>query len=207
MNIKEKPEYFQVKEVIDLKYDNNGKYTYILLKKRDYNTLDALKAISNVLKIDLKQIGFAGSKDKQAITYQYISLPKVTKERIDKIKLKDISLKFKGYGDKRISLGDLKANKFKIKFPYKVYKTDFCENYFDEQRFGINSNNHTLGKLILQRDFKKLNSLIEKPVNNHEYNLKLRFYFNSYQSYLFNLCLSQFLSKYKHLNLSFFYFK
>ena len=196
MNIKEKPEYFQVKELIDLLYDKNGIYTYILLKKKNYNTLDALKLLSRILKINLKQIGFAGNKDKKAITSQYISLPRIDKNKIDNIKLNDIDLKFMGYGNKRIALGDLKANKFRIKFPYNFKKTDFCENYFDDQRFG--NNNHLIGKLILKNDFKQLNSLLDTK-DHYEYNIKSRFYFNSYQSYLFNLCLSSFLSKFPHL--------
>lgn len=196
MAIKQIPEDFQVKEVLSLKLSQNGPYTYVLMKKKNYNTLDALKAISTALNIDLKKIGFAGSKDKKAITSQYISLPRMSKEKINNLKLKNISLKFRGYGSKRIVLGDVIANKFKIKFPFKLKKTDFCENYFDDQRFGVNADNHELGKLILKKDFKKLSSLIEKSAGNHEHNLKLRFYFHSYQSYLFNLCLSRFLSKY-----------
>ncbi len=201
MNIKEKPEYFQVKELIDLNFDKNGSYSYILLKKRNYNTLDALKLLSNIFKINLKQIGFAGNKDKKAITSQYISLPRISEERINKIKLKDIKLKFIGCGNKRINLGDLKANKFRIKFPYKLKKINFCENYFDEQRFGIEDNS-ALGKLNLKKDFKRLKSITNVD-NSYESNLKLRFYLNSYQSYLFNLCLSCLLSKYPNIKLKY----
>jgi tRNA pseudouridine13 synthase len=179
-----------------LNYDKNGIYTYVLLKKRNYNTLDSLKILSRILGISLKQMGFAGNKDKKAITSQYISLPRINENKINNIRLNDIHLKFLGYGNKRISLGDLKANKFRIKFPYKLKKIDFCENYFDDQRFG--DNNHLIGKLILKKDFKQLNSLIETK-DNYEYNIRSRFYFNSYQSYLFNLCLSSLLSKYPYL--------
>ncbi|MEK6936836.1 MAG: tRNA pseudouridine(13) synthase TruD [Nanoarchaeota archaeon] len=196
MDIKQKPEDFQVKEVISLKLDDKGPYAYALLKKKNYNTLDALKQISKALKIGLKKIGYAGSKDRRAVTFQYISLPKISREKINNLNLKDISLKFKGYGSKRIVLGDVIENKFKIKFPYEFKKTDFCENYFDEQRFGISSDNHELGRLIVKKDFNKLNSLVEKT-ENHELNLKLRFYFHSYQSYLFNLCLAELMSKYQ----------
>ncbi len=199
MDIKQKPEYFQVKEVLDLKLTDTGSFTYAILKKKKYNTMDALQIISKSLRLNLKEIGYAGNKDRQAVTFQYISLPRIKKEKINELKIKDISLKFIGYGNKRIVLGDLKGNKFKIKFPYNLKKTNFCENYFDEQRFGINSNNNELGKLILKKDFKKLNSLIEKPKDRHEENIKMRFYFNSYQSYLFNLCLSEYLLKYDHL--------
>ncbi|MBI2672145.1 tRNA pseudouridine(13) synthase TruD [Candidatus Woesearchaeota archaeon] len=198
IKLKQKPEDFQVIEVIDLNVDKNGKYAYVLLKKRNYNTIDAIKRISEKLKINSKLIGYAGKKDKKAVTTQHISLPRIDKNKIKNLRLKDIKLKFLGYGDKRISLGDLKANKFKIKFIEKLKKTNFLENYFDEQRFGINYNNHILGKLILKRDFKKLDSLIERPDNYYDYKVKLRFFLHSYQSYLFNLVLAEYLSKFDH---------
>jgi len=197
--MKEKPEYFQVKEIINLNYNQHGKYAYILLKKRNYNTADCINIISKILKINKKEIGYAGIKDKLAITTQYISIPRLDKSKIDKIKLKDISLKFLGYGNERISLGFLNGNKFKIRFEKEIPKINFFENYFDGQRFGINKNNHILGKLIIKRDFKKLNSLMEKSENNYEYKTKLRFYLNSYQSYLFNLALSEYLSRYNSI--------
>ncbi len=204
MNIKEKPEYFQVREIIDLDYNEEGKLSYFLLKKKNYNTLDAINLISKELKINTKNIGFAGNKDKKAITTQMISLPRITKEKVENLNLKSIILKFKGYGNKRINLGDLKGNKFKIKFPYKIKnKINFIENYFDEQRFGVNHNNHILGKLIIKKDFAELNSLINNSISNYNYKLKLRFYFHSYQSYLFNLFLSEYLSNYENISLDY----
>lgn len=198
MDIKQNPENFQVKEVLDLKLEKNGHYSYALLKKKNYNTINALNIISKLLNIHLKDIGYAGNKDKKAITSQYISLPKINPNKINNLKTEEISLKFLGYGNKRISLGSLRANKFRIKFPHNLKKVTFCENYFDEQRFGRNLNNQELGKLILKREFNKLYSLIEKPENKHEENIKMRFYFNAYQSYLFNLCLSEYLLRYNH---------
>jgi len=194
INIKEKPEDFQVEEALDLDYDENGKYTYVLLKKRNYNTSDAIIKIAEKLKINPKLIGYAGKKDKKAITTQYISLPKIDENKIENLRIKDIKLKFLGYGDKRITLGSLKANRFKIKFAEKFKKISFMENYFDEQRFGINSDNHLKGKLILKRNFKELDT-------NDK--IKLKFYFHSYQSYLFNLVLSESLSKFDHFEVSY----
>ncbi len=195
--MKEKLEYFQVKEVIKLKIKEDGDYAYFKLKKRNYNTIKAIEVIAKKLHINPKQIGFAGNKDKAAITTQYISIPKITSE----LNLKDISLKFIGCGDKRINLGDLIGNKFKIKFDQKLRNMpNFMENYFDEQRFGINHNNHILGKLIIDKKFKELDNLIENK-SDYTYKLKLRFYFHAYQSYLFNEVLSEYLSEYENFKI------
>ena len=192
--MKEKPEYFQVKEIIDLKFNKDGKYSYFKLKKKNYNTINAIEIVAKKLNINPKEIGFAGNKDKIAITTQYISIPKT--KNLRNFNMRDIDLKFLGYGDKRISLGYLNGNKFKIKFNQKLKKIPkFSENYFDEQRFGINHNNHILGRLIIDKKFTELENLI-KEKSKYSYNIKLRFYFHSYQSYLFNLVLSKYLSNY-----------
>ena len=201
--MKEKPSYFQVKEIINLEFDEKGQYSYIKLKKRNLNTLQALKIISDKLRIPLKQIGFAGNKDKRAITTQYISIPRISKDKIEKINSNKIRLTFLGYGNKRINLGSSLGNKFKIKFENKLKKIYFCENYFDDQRFGINNNNHLLGKLILENKFNELKSLVTLPENSRELKIQLRFYLNAYQSYLFNLVLSEYLKKFNHKKISY----
>ena len=195
-NMKEKPEYFQVKEVIDLNLTNEGHFSCFKLKKINYNTVKAIEFIANKFKINPKQIGFAGNKDKQAITTQHISIPK---DRINpkEYSFKDINLNFVGYINKKISLGDLKGNRFKIRLNKKLKNVPkFYENYFDEQRFGINHNNHILGKLIINKKFEELNKIIGTQ-SKYSYDLILRFYFHSYQSYLFNIVLAQYLSNYE----------
>lgn len=201
--MKEKPSYFQVKEIIKLPLNEKGQYSYLRLKKINYNTLDALKLLSKKFCINLKEIGFAGNKDKKAITTQYISVPGFINNKVENLKLKDIELKFIGKGNKRINLGDSIGNKFKIKFTKKLKKTNFCENYFDEQRFGINNANQLIGKLILENKFKEIESIVKKPENTREYNIKLRFYLHAYQSYLFNIVLSEYLSKYEHKTINY----
>ena len=79
------------------------------------------------------------------------------------IELKDIQLIYKGKGDERISLGDLKGNEFIItvrNLNKKEIKLTSIQipNYFDEQRFS--KNNAEIGKSILKKDFKKAVDLI-----------------------------------------------
>ena len=88
MKIKENPEDFIVEEVINLE-KNPGEYLYIELKKKNWNTLTLINKLVRVLNIPRKFIGFAGSKDKKAITTQYISIFRAKKQDIEKIKIKE----------------------------------------------------------------------------------------------------------------------
>ena len=161
--IKQIPEDFVVKEITDVELKDKGEYTYFILKKRNYTTERAVSAIADYLKIDRKKIGYAGSKDKKALTEQMISIQRFNKTK--NIKLKDIELVYRGKGNERLSLGDLKGNKFIItvrnldKKEIKINsKTQPIPNYFDEQRFS--KNNYLVGKSILKKDFRKAVDLI-----------------------------------------------
>ncbi len=208
--IKEKPEDFMVEEVIDLDL-SGGDYTYAKLTKIDWNTVDAINEIVKRLGVKRSNVSFAGTKDKFAVTSQYVSLYKVGKDRINSLNIKDVSLEVVGTGNKPISLGDLKGNKFRIKFSTKN-KTDFIVNYFGPQRFS--KNNKDVGKAIIKKDFKKACALIEShKVSRHLERFPTDFvgalkkldkkvlslYVNSYQSYLWNKAVEQFLGK-KFLN-------
>jgi tRNA pseudouridine13 synthase len=197
--IKEKPEDFVVNEITNLKLQDKGNYCIFLLKKINYTTEKSVQTIANKLRIPRKNIGYAGNKDKIAITTQYISIKNA---RIKELELKEISLELKGYIAYPISLGDLEGNEFIInvitdKKPKKITK---ITNYFGEQRFS--TNNIEIGKSLIQKDFKKAAELIddrkvqeslkEKP-NDFIRALRklpmkiLKIYVHAYQSYLWNL--------------------
>ena len=199
--IKQKPEDFIVNEITNIKLKKKGNYSIFLLKKKNYTTEKAVQTIANKLNMPRKFIGYAGNKDKVAVTTQYIS---VKNAKIKELELKDIFLEFKGYLDKPILLGDLKGNEFVIrvisnKTPKKITK---MINYFGEQRFS--KNNKEIGKLIVKRDFKRAVNLIIKNDSEQvkEYLSKnpndyigalrkiplkiLKLYVHSYQSYLWN---------------------
>ncbi|MBN1645215.1 tRNA pseudouridine(13) synthase TruD, partial [Candidatus Woesearchaeota archaeon] len=112
--IKQKPEDFIVKEISNIKLDSKGKYTYFLLKKKDYTTLRALEMTARELRTPVKKFGFAGNKDRRAVTSQLCSAEGVSEKRLEEVKLKDIEISFKGKGDKPVCLGDLEGNSFEI---------------------------------------------------------------------------------------------
>ena len=184
MIMKEIPEDFCVKEISKLEFNEKGRYYYYLLKKRNYNTLDAISKISERLKIDTKMVGYAGNKDKFAITEQYISIKDY---KVNSLRLKDIELTFVGKGSKPILLGDLEKNRFRITVrgldKKKNGKINWIINYFDEQRFG--GNNIETGKKILKNDFNDL----DKPKT------LLMLYVHSVQSYIWNKTVEEYLKE------------
>ncbi len=216
--IKQIPEDFQVEEVLKLKLQKKGNYSYFILTKKDWATFKIIEKIASLLRIKPKLIGFAGNKDKQAISKQYISIYKIPKEKVERVRINDISLKFIGYGAERINLGYLTGNNFKIvvrklKENFKINPVPI-ENYFDEQRFGKFKNTHLVGKAIIKKDFKEACSLLNLEVSNNDYigalrtqnRRLLRFYISSFQSYLFNKALATYLRQFSHRTLGDFIF-
>ena len=162
------------------------------------------------MNIKEKQIGFAGSKDKKALTEQVISVQGVSKERIASLKIKGLQLQFLGYGDQPISLGDLQGNQFTIVVrnleKYDLHQTTLIPNYFDEQRFG--KHNVEIGRHLVKKQFKEAVNLLPETqdyLQQHPTDfvgaLKtiplrlLRLYLNAYQSYLWNETLALYLKK------------
>lgn len=162
MKIKQAPEDFQVKEIINLNLSKDGDYTYFLLKKKNWTTIRAIQQIAKKLRVSKKRFGFAGNKDKNAITEQAISVWKVEPERLKSVNIKNISIKILGKGEDRICLGDLKGNRFKVRVlatPKEIknakdnillIKKHGFPNYFGEQRFGSSANTHLIGEQIIK---------------------------------------------------------
>ena len=191
-SIKDKPKDFIVDEIINLNLDGGG-YIYFKLKKENFTTIKALELIAMRLNLKLKNFGFAGNKDKKAITTQTCSVFGANEDKLKDLKLSNIKIEVLGRGKSPISLGDLEGNSFKIFVKAeKIKKIDFFVNYYGEQRFGVNCDNHIIGKYLLKRRFKQacdsLNISETNPINSlREFGTrKLKFFLHSYQSYLWN---------------------
>lgn len=200
------PEDFVVEEIVKLK-KGKGRYLYVRLKKRNWNTIDLVNLLSRKLG---KRIGFAGLKDRNAVTTQYISIYDVSKENVESLKIKDAELIPLFYGAEAIKMGDLIGNRFRINLGFRCKKIDFVANYFGEQRFG--ENNVDVAVAIFKKDFKKACELINnKDVDEHlklnktDYigalkrvdRVLLGLIVGSYQSYLFNKYVRDYLKRFK----------
>ena len=87
--LRKDPEDFEVEEIVSIpgrshwiwmQKNSNGKHSIVEIKAKNWDTHVLVKELSRKLNINQKSIGFAGTKDKRAITTQHFSL-RVAKER------------------------------------------------------------------------------------------------------------------------------
>ncbi|HHW02461.1 MAG TPA: tRNA pseudouridine(13) synthase TruD [Thermoanaerobacterales bacterium] len=162
MKIKVTPEDFIVRELIDIKYTSGGRYRIYRLKKRHWNTMDALLYIARENHIPLAIIGSGGRKDRHAVTYQYISVPR---EHELKFEQPNVELTFEGFADDFVSPAILRGNYFELTLRrikpeergaveqrLQEINTYGFPNYFDDQRFGSIENP---GEILAERVIKK----------------------------------------------------
>jgi len=147
----------KIKDLLVFKKDN---YLHATLVKKNYSTEKIINALSKILRMSFNDIGYAGQKDKQALTSQRISLKKITAKQLKKIKLKNVFFKNLKYEPYAIRLGDLWGNKFTITIRNTTGNiNEFITelpNFFGKQRFGeVRPNTHLIGKYLLRKEFEK----------------------------------------------------
>jgi tRNA pseudouridine13 synthase len=213
--LKSKPEDFIVEEKIELHLDSDGDYAYFWLRKRGYTTVRALERIAAFLNIRLRDIGFAGNKDKEAVTKQAISIKdpgkRTGKDRFERFNSAELGLEYIGRGKAQISLGELEGNRFEIilrECDHAPQEIKQFVNYFDDQRFS--ETNKDVGKAILKGEFKKACELINaEEVSRHlkempnDYvgamktlPLKIRqLHIHAYQSWIWNETAKEYIER------------
>lgn len=164
------PSDFIVEEItLPEKGGSGGPFLLCTLTKTNWELQHAIKEIAKRLGISHRRIGWAGTKDRNAITRQRISFYNVTAEQVTGIRLKDITLEPVGQVNEALSLGDLLGNRFEIilrdpdpsDLETRVRTitetvSQGIPNYFGIQRFGATRPvTHLVGEWILKRDFEQ----------------------------------------------------
>lgn len=146
---------FKTANFDSIEYSNQTpqEYTsiYATLVKCGLSTIEVVRELTNLLNIPTEYIGYAGIKDKNAVTAQEISIKKVRPETLGQIKGKSFYFKNIHAGKGFIQKGQLNKNKFTIlvrtnldentqtdilsKQIQKVFNEGF-NNYYYLQRFG-----------------------------------------------------------------------
>ncbi len=188
---KQSKEDFVVTEIPLYEFSGEGEHLILTMRKKDLATWDALQILSDYIGCKARDIGYAGLKDKNAMTVQSISIPKQFEEKVDKFEHPNIKILDKTYHNNKIRVGHLKGNKFFIRlkrvFPIDAVKleevlgkiaTYGMPNYFGFQRFGIDGDNYKKGEEIINGTRKEKNRKLKQM------------YINAYQSFLFNQWLS-----------------
>jgi tRNA pseudouridine13 synthase len=159
MKLKQVPEDFVVRELNIPNFRRKGQYSYFILRKKNWTTDRAIRKLASVLKKNSKAFSYSGMKDKSAITEQYVSVFGLRESDLNKLKVRDIFIKFQGYGNEPIGLNSHTGNKFEITvrdLDKPLSKIEHFCNYYDDQRFGdIRPNTAEVGKLLVQRKYEE----------------------------------------------------
>ena len=169
--IKQDAEDFFVNEIANIDL-NEGNYLIIKVKKKNWDTMNLARVLSNILGISQKRIYYAGTKDKRAIAVQYFSIKNANEEIVEKLKssrLRDVEIEIVGKSRKAVNLGNLLGNEFSIKIvdvntneieeKIEAIKRELMDkgtpNFFGLQRFGsIRYITHEVGKMIVKGRFE-----------------------------------------------------
>jgi tRNA pseudouridine13 synthase len=112
-NLGTNPEDFTVKEIPLYEAIGSGEHCYYLLEKKGRTTLSCISEIAKYLNISEVDIGYAGLKDKHAVTSQMVSI-RMTSKDAPEIKSGGFTMKFIGRHQNKIKIGHLKGNQFTL---------------------------------------------------------------------------------------------
>jgi tRNA pseudouridine13 synthase len=152
--------------------DDSGRYVVAKVTSENWETNRLIRVMSHALGISRYRIGFAGTKDKRAITSQLMSF-EAPLESVQGISIHQVSITDAYRAKKNMTIGDLIGNRFRIKvrdcalegepLHSTVAKTISSldelrgfPNFFGVQRFGsLRPITHIVGKHIIDGDFEK----------------------------------------------------
>jgi len=171
--LKRSPEDFLVEEVSAYPPRvEGGPITIAKVTAQNWEMNRLVRQLSKALGIARERIGFAGTKDKRAITSQLMSFP-VPAERLMALRLHQITISDPYPAKKGITIGDLIGNAFTVKVTETALRGAELEdaiartteelgtiggfpNFFGVQRFGaVRPITHEVGKWIVRGDLER----------------------------------------------------
>jgi tRNA pseudouridine13 synthase len=158
--VKASPEDFRVDEIPAYLPSGAGPHLWLRIEKRGRTTRDVVRALSAALGVPDRDVGYAGMKDRQAVTTQWLSLP-VPRDP-DPASLSGEGwrvLEASRHGNK-LRTGHLRGNRFEIAVRGgDLAAASACAaalagrgfaNFFGPQRFGAAGDNAEVGRAVLR---------------------------------------------------------
>jgi tRNA pseudouridine13 synthase len=153
------PEDFRVDEVPAYLPAGTGPHLYLRVEKRGRTTRDAVRALARALGVPERDAGFAGMKDKDAVTTQWLSFPVARDPDPAALALPGLAvLEISRHGNK-LRTGHVRANVFSIlvrggdparaRAAAEALAARGLPNFFGPQRFGAQGRNAAVGRALL----------------------------------------------------------
>jgi len=178
--IKNRPDDFLVDELPLYPPEGEGDHLYLVVEKRQRLTTDVVRLLAKHFKVPPTAVGYAGLKDKHAITRQAFTVEHADPDAAGAFEDARIRILGVDRQQRKLKRGHHAGNRFSIvirdvdptavlsaKRALDRLEQEGVPNYFGEQRFGYRRNNHRLGRLLLLeqwRDF--LDEMLGRPIED-----------------------------------------
>jgi tRNA pseudouridine13 synthase len=187
------PEDFEVEEVPAYPPSGSGEHIFAFIEKRELTTKDAVRALCESVGADPKAAGWAGLKDRHAITRQWISIWGTTPDALTKAEIEGVQVLQAAPHPHKLRTGHLQANQFRLRLRqiaasriddlHRVLaeiETRGLPNYYGEQRFGREGDN-------AERALRWVLGEARAPRGGFQRKLQM----SALQSELFNRCVAE----------------
>ena len=160
--LRSKPEDFRVEEISLYEPTGSGSFLWLWIEKTGRNTQDLAGELARQLKLAPRDVGFAGRKDRHAVTRQAFTVPADVESRLKDLDLAGADVLAVEKTDSRLRTGQLAGNRFRLvirevdpsleseilgRFEELVRRG--MPNRYGEQRFGRDGRNVERGREIL----------------------------------------------------------
>lgn len=186
------PEDFQVNEFFDTSFSGQGEHIVLNIEKKGLTTEEVVKSLARLINKPAKLISYAGLKDRQAISTQWISVHAPGEEipGIEQLAAPGWRVLECTRHHKKLKPGFLTGNRFIVRLREISKPEDLLQrieqikqcgvpNYFGEQRFGRDVNNLVRAEAMLVHGRKVQDRFLKGM------------YCSAARSWVFNLILSQ----------------
>ncbi|MEY4561429.1 MAG: hypothetical protein RLZZ618_706 [Pseudomonadota bacterium] len=164
-------EDFIVTELPQQPPSGEGEHIWLEVEKNGANTAFVAQQLAKAASVQERDVGYAGLKDRHAITRQWFSiyLPKGDTPDLTQLQHPEFKVLSQSRHVKKLRRGDLQGNRFRIvlrdvtgdrdtiEANLKVVASRGAPNYFGAQRFGHDGGNVEQGRAMLAREIRVRN--------------------------------------------------
>jgi len=162
----------------------DGSFTIATLRVRGWETNRLVRQLSRSLRMSRRRLGFAGTKDKRALTTQLFSFERIPADAVKGLGIKDVDVLDVYPSDRPLDLGDLRGNRFRVlvrdlavtpeKAAVLVDETSRelrryggFPNFFGVQRFGsVRPITHVVGRHLVRGEFQEaVDAYVANPLD------------------------------------------
>ncbi len=153
------PEDFRVDELPAYLPSGAGPHLYVRIEKRGRTTRDALRELARALGVAERDAGYAGLKDRDAVTTQWLSFPVARDPEPASLEAAGLRVLEISRHANKLRTGHVRANRFSLavrggdlgraRDAAAALLAAGLPNFFGPQRFGVEGRNAEVGRALL----------------------------------------------------------